>query len=202
MEKGSRRQERLSQKSSNKDSLLNKRSVRLGILLIILELAVGYGAFMKNNTAIDVSNGNSGKSFSYDTPYTVYRKFNNESEDVFGKEAKELGKGEVLNEKEASMNSAYVDNKDVYTLSDTIRHKPYTLEGVILKKYRLRKIPNVMLVRTDRGTVAVYYLDELPMYTKGTKVVITGLAMGTADFDDDNMLVMFAEYRGTKVISK
>lgn len=202
MKKGLRRQGRLSHRLSNKYFLLNKRSVRLGILLVILELVIGYSAFVKDNTVTDVSNGNASKSFRYDTPYVVYRKLNNESKDVFGKEAKELDDSKVLNEKEASMNSAYVGNEHMYTLSDTIRHKPYTLEGVILKKYRLRNIPSVMLVRTGGGTVVVYYLDELPIYTEGTRVVITGLAMGTERFGNRNMLIMFAEYRGTKVIFK
>lgn len=202
MKKGLRRQGRLSRRLLNKYFLLNKRSVRLGILLVILELVIGYGAFVKDNTATDVSNGNTSKSFQYNTPYVVYRKFNNESEDVFGKEAKELNDSEVLNEKEASMNSAYVGNEYMYTLSDTIRHKPYMVNGVILKKYRLRNIPSVMLVRTNRGIVAVYYLDELPIYTAGTRVSITGLAMGTERFDNRNMLIMFAKYRGTKFISQ
>lgn len=169
------------------------------LLLLLLEGLFWGITAINNNHVSDVSTGVETKRFVFDEPYNLYSAVNRESKEFFGQKASTLDDKLISNCEEASFNKGLVSGNAFFSVSDTVKHKPYVVAGTIIKKYRLGNTPNLVILDDEKGEIAVYYVDELPSFVAGSHVEVVGLVMGSYNFDGKPVIAVLAKYQNTKL---
>lgn len=178
--------------------LQTKTTLVVVSLLVVGELLfLGISMFHKN-VIVDITDGYIGTN-RYEPSYrSTYKVVSEEYQKWEKSPIDKIPESLVGNEKVARKIRGKVPNERLVKYTELVKNRPYEISGTVYKRYRLQDIPNVMVVDMGNGMFAtVYYLDDLPLATRGEGVSVVGYVTEVKEVEGKQSLVMFARYSHT-----